>query len=194
MLSDEYRRWWERAGRLKDLSICWALPWDKPAICHFVDCASWLKEGNILERCFVTREQESLGGCAVSMLCSAVPQALARCFLPGVVNVLTQGPPRYTQETVLRVCTMSKGLWTKSKKITRTCLLRKQALGTVCCVYLEGPWVLWCSAGVCMTPHKRLGLRAKKPGSGLIYAELLEILAVLCVSKHFSLCPRSKLY
>lgn len=36
--------------------------------------------------------------------------------------------------------------------------------------------------GLYITPHKRLGLRAKKPGNGLIYAELFELLAVLCVS------------
>lgn len=37
--------------------------------------------------------------------------------------------------------------------------------------------------GLYITPHKRLGLRAKKPGSGLlIYTELFELLAVLCVS------------
>lgn len=67
-------------------------------------------------------------------------------------------------------------------KTLHTRLLRKQALRTVCCVYLESPWVLWCSAGVYITPHKRLGLRNKKPGSDLTYAELFELLAVLCVS------------
>lgn len=127
------------------------------------------------------KEQESLGGCSISVLCSAVPQALARCFLPGEVNVLTQGPSD-THNRLFSECVLCQKGFDKVKRL-HTHLLRKQALRTVCCVFLEGPWVLWCSAGVYITPHKRLGLRAKKPGSGLlIYTELFKLLAVLCVS------------
>lgn len=113
------------------------------------------------------KEQESLGGCSILVLCTAVSQPLAHCFLPGNMNVLTQGPPSYTQQTVLWACflrrhmcnpfTMSKGQFSGAVLRYALSLTKKKK-------------------------KKKVDVRSKKPGSGLIYIELLELLAVFCMS------------
>lgn len=113
------------------LSASWLL-------CFLTNHYERLKEGGILERCFVMKEQESLGGCSISVLCSAVPRALAHCFLPGEVNVLTQGPSDTHNRLFSECVYYVKRAFDKVKRL-HTDLLRKQALRTVCCVFLEGP-------------------------------------------------------